>query len=65
MDFPGRTVVKDMPATAGDAGDVGLTPGLGLLEKGMPTDFIIFAWKISQTEKLGGLQSEGVTKSQT
>ena len=54
-----------MPATAGDAGDVGLTPGLGLLEKGMPTDFIIFAWKISQTEKLGGLQSEGVTKSQT
>ena len=58
-------MVKDMPATAGDTGDVGLTPGLRLLEKGMSTDFTIFAWKISRTEKLGGLQSEGVTKSQT
>ena len=29
MDFPGGSVVKDMPATAGDTGEVGLTPGLG------------------------------------
>ena len=28
-DFPGGTVVKNPPPNAGDAGDVGLIPGLG------------------------------------
>ena len=28
-DFPAGSVVKDLPATAGDAGDVGSIPGLG------------------------------------
>ena len=36
-----------------------------LLEKEMTTHSGILAWKISQTEKVGGLQSMGVTKSQT
>ena len=27
--FPGGSVVKDLPASAGDAGDVGLIPGSG------------------------------------
>ena len=29
MGFPGDSAVKDPPATAGEAGDVGLIPGLG------------------------------------
>jgi len=35
------------------------------LEKGMATCFIIFAWRIPWTEEPWGLQSVGVTKSQT
>ena len=29
MDFPGGTVVKNQPASAGDTGDMGLITGLG------------------------------------
>ena len=29
MGFPGGTVIKNMPANAGDARDTGLTPGSG------------------------------------
>ena len=29
LDFPGDSVVKNSPASAGDAGDVGSIPGLG------------------------------------
>ena len=28
MGFPGGTLVKNLPASAGDAGDTGLIPGL-------------------------------------
>ena len=35
------------------------------LEEGMVTHSSILAWKIPWTEKPGGLQSMGVTKSQT
>ena len=35
------------------------------LEKGMATHSSILAWRIPWTEKPGGLQSMGVTKSQT
>ena len=35
------------------------------LEKGMATHSRILAWKIPQTEKSGGLQFMGVTKSRT
>ena len=29
MGFPGGAVIKNLPATAGDAGDMGSIPGLG------------------------------------
>ena len=29
MGFPGRAMVKNLPANAGDAGDAGLIPGWG------------------------------------
>ena len=35
------------------------------LEKGMATHSSILAWRIPQTEKSGGLQFMGVTKSRT
>ena len=35
------------------------------LEKGMVTHSSILAWRIPWTEEPGGLQSMGVTKSQT
>ena len=49
-----------------NAGDVVSIPGLGRsLEKEMATHSSIFAWRIPQTEKPGGLQSTGSQKSQT
>ena len=29
MDFPGGSVARSLPASAGDTGDAGLIPGLG------------------------------------
>ena len=60
MDFPGGSVVKNPPASAGDARDTGLIPGLGrspgvgngnLLQYSCPEN----PW----TEEPGGLQSLG------
>ena len=34
LDFPGGTVVKNLPANAGDTGDVGSVPGLGRSPRG-------------------------------
>ena len=39
--------------------------GEGPLEKEIATHSSIFAWRIPWTEEPGGLQSMGVTKSQT
>ena len=51
-------VVNNLPANAGDTRDTGSIPGLGTsLEKEMATYSSILAWKISQTEEPGGLQS--------
>ena len=48
--------VKNLPANAGDAGDVGLTPGSGTrLEKEMITHSSILAWEIPWTEEPGRL----------
>jgi len=45
-----------MPADAGDAGDVGLIPGLGRsLEEEMATHSSILAWEIPWTEEPGEL----------
>ena len=44
-------MVKNPPANAGDAGDMGLIPGSGdLLEKEMATHSSILAWEIPWTE---------------
>ena len=64
--FPGCAMVKNPPATAGDVRDTGAIPGLGRsLEEEMATHSSILAWKTPWTEKPGGLQSMGVTKSWT
>ena len=58
--FPGGAVVENLPASAGDAGGAGLTPGLeGLLEKAVATHSSILARRIPQTEEPGRLQSMG------
>ena len=63
MGFPGGSVVKNLPAHAGDAG---LIPGSkDPLEEEMATHSSILAWKNPWTEEPGGLQSMGSQKSQT
>ena len=63
MGFRGGSVIKNLPANAGDAGDMGLIPGLGRSpegEHGMATHSNILAWRIPRTEEPGGLQSVGL-----
>ena len=58
--FSGGSVVKNMPANAGDARDVGSIPGLGRFPGGgMTTHASILACKIAWTEEPGKLQSMG------
>ena len=55
MDFPGGSVVKNLPT---NAGDVGLIPGWkDPLEKERATHSSILAWEIPWTEEPGGLYS--------
>ena len=49
MGFPGGSVVKNLPANRGGAGD---PP-----EEEMATHSSILAWEIPRTEEHGGLQS--------
>ena len=57
MGFPGGSVVKNLPANAGDRS---LIPGPGRsLEEEMATHFSILAWRIPWTEESDGLQSMG------
>ena len=61
MGFPGGSVLKNLLASAGNAG---LIPGLGKsLEEGKATYSSILAWEIPRTEEPGGLQSMGIAKS--
>ena len=63
MGFPGDTVVKNLPANAGETGDAGSIPGLeSPLEKEMATRSSILAWQVPWTEEPGGLQSMGLQK---
>ena len=49
-----------------NAGDVSSAPGLGRSPgKEMATHSSILSWEVPWTEKLGGLQSMGMKKSQT
>ena len=60
--LPGDTVVKSLPARAGDAGSISVSrmaPG-----GGHGTHSSILAWKIPRTEEPGGPQSMG-SQSQT
>ena len=59
-------VVKNLPANAGDARDVGSVLGWeDPLEKSMATHSSILAWEIPWTEEPCWLQSRGFQKSQT
>ena len=53
-------MVKNLPASAADAGDTSLVPGWGRsLEEEMATHSSILAWRIPLTEEPGRLQSAG------
>ena len=63
LGFPAGSLVKNLPANAGDTGSI---PGSGrYLEKEMATHSSMLAWTIPWTEEPGGLQSRGSQKSQT
>ena len=56
--FSGGSVVKNLPANAGDARDMGLIPGSGQedpLEEEMAPHSSILAWEIPWIEEPGGL----------
>ena len=58
MDFPGVSVVKNLPSV-----DASSIPGLGRSSGeryGYPLQSSILAWKIQWTEKPGGIQSMGL-----
>ena len=61
----GITVVKNLPADAGDARDTvlilgsGRSPGVG---NGNPFQYVL-AWEISGTEKTGGPQFTGLQRA--
>ena len=58
MGFPGCSVVKNLPANAGAAGDIGLIPDWeDPLEEEKATHSSICVWKILWTEEPGGLES--------
>ena len=57
--IPGGAVVKNPPANAGDARNIGSVPGSGrTLGEGNSTHSSILAWEISWTEEPDGLQSK-------
>ena len=53
-------MVKNLPASAGDARDTGSIPGLeDPLEEEMATHSSVLAWRIPWTEEHGGIQFMG------
>ena len=53
-------MVKNLPVSAGDTGNMVQSLGLGdSLEEDMATHSSFLAWKIPRTEEPGGLQSTG------
>ena len=58
--MPGGSVVKNPPASAGDARDLSSIPGWeDPLEKAVATHSRILAWGVPLTEEPGGLISMG------
>ena len=63
LGFLGGSVVKNLPANAGDMGEEGLILGQeNPLEEGMATHSSILTWRISWTEEPGGLQFIGLQR---
>ena len=63
LGFPHGSMVKNLPA---NAGDTGLIPGRGRSTgEGKATHSSILAWEIPWTEESGRLQSVGLKKSRT
>ena len=61
--FLGGSVVKNLPANAGDGRDSSSIPGSGRSpEKEMATHPSILAWKIPRTEEPDRLQSMGLQR---
>ena len=63
MAFPGGAVVKNLPANAGDAGDMGSIPGSGRFQgegNGNPLEYS--HWENPWTEEPGRLQFRGGLK---
>ena len=67
ISFPGGSVVKNLPTKLEIPGfdQVRFLGWEDPLEKEMATHSSILAWEIPWTEEPSGLQSMGVTKSQT
>ena len=58
--FPGGTVVKNLPANAGDERDSCSIPRLGRFPgEGIATHSSVLAWRIPWTEEPGRLHSKG------
>ena len=62
LGFPGGSVVKNLPANAGDVGSI--RGQEGPLEKEMATHSSILIWEVSWTEETGRLQSMDLQESQ-
>ena len=62
--FPGGSVVKNPPANAGDAGDVGSIPGSEKIawRRAWQPHSSILAWVIPWREEPSRLQSMGVSR---
>ena len=67
LGLPVGTVVKNLPASAGDARDTASMSKLGKFpwSRKEQTTPVFFAWRIPWTEKPGRLQSWGSQKGQT
>ena len=63
LGFQGDTVVKNPPANAGDARDLGLIPGLGRSPGIGNSNWLQqLTWKIPWTEEPGGQESMGLQR---
>ena len=58
-------LVKNLPASAGDMGDLGLNPGLARSPGGGHGNALGIAWSISQQESLLGYSPQGLKESDT
>ena len=62
--FPGGSVIKNPPADAGDARDIGLIPESGR-SPGKVNNNLLLAWDIPWRQEPGELQSVGSQESDT